>query len=119
VADHPKVFHHVGLLVNEPPGAAGLLFIKSSEEFAGESRFGRDSSNTVILCRGEAKAMGLFGRALFFDCYAGCDDHAGLNGYFGCAEESQIRIFSARAGPTQYCGNTAAARRFGGSAGDR
>ena len=27
VAEHPKVFHHVGLLVNEPPGPAGLLFI--------------------------------------------------------------------------------------------
>ena len=23
VAEHPKVFHHVGLLVNEPPAAAG------------------------------------------------------------------------------------------------
>ena len=27
VAEHPKVFDHVGLLVNEPPGTAGLLFI--------------------------------------------------------------------------------------------
>ena len=27
VAEHPEVFHHVGLLVNEPPGAAGLLLI--------------------------------------------------------------------------------------------
>jgi hypothetical protein len=27
VAEHPKVFHHVGLLTNGPPGAAGLLFI--------------------------------------------------------------------------------------------
>jgi len=26
VAEHPKVFGHVGLLVNEPPGWAGLLF---------------------------------------------------------------------------------------------
>ena len=26
VAEHPKVFDHVGLLVNEPPGTAGLLF---------------------------------------------------------------------------------------------
>ncbi len=26
VAEHPKVFHHVGLLVNEPPSPAGLLF---------------------------------------------------------------------------------------------
>ncbi len=24
---HPKVFDHVGLLRNEPPGTAGLLFI--------------------------------------------------------------------------------------------
>jgi hypothetical protein len=27
VAEHPKVFDHVGLLVNEPPGKAGLFFI--------------------------------------------------------------------------------------------
>ena len=27
VAEHPKVFHHVGLLINEPPSRAGLLFI--------------------------------------------------------------------------------------------
>jgi hypothetical protein len=26
-AKHPKAFHHVGLLVNESPGPAGLLFI--------------------------------------------------------------------------------------------
>jgi hypothetical protein len=27
VAEHPKVFDHVGLLVNEPPGTAELLSI--------------------------------------------------------------------------------------------
>jgi hypothetical protein len=27
VAEHPKVFDHVGLLVNKPPGTAGLPFI--------------------------------------------------------------------------------------------
>ena len=27
VAEHPKASHHVGLLINEPPGAAGLLFM--------------------------------------------------------------------------------------------
>jgi hypothetical protein len=27
VAQHPKVLSHVGLLVNEPPGQAELLFI--------------------------------------------------------------------------------------------
>jgi hypothetical protein len=27
VAEHPEVFDHVGLLINEPPGRAGLLFI--------------------------------------------------------------------------------------------
>jgi hypothetical protein len=27
VADHPEVINHVGLLVNEPTGTAGLLFI--------------------------------------------------------------------------------------------
>ena len=26
VAEHPEVFHHVGLLFNEPPGTAGLPF---------------------------------------------------------------------------------------------
>jgi len=26
-AEHPKAFDHVGLLVNEPPGQAGLPFI--------------------------------------------------------------------------------------------
>jgi len=31
VAEHPKVFHHVGLLIDEPPGPAGLPFIQSSE----------------------------------------------------------------------------------------
>jgi hypothetical protein len=25
--EHPEVFDHVGLLVNEPPGTAGLPFI--------------------------------------------------------------------------------------------
>jgi len=27
VAEHPEAFDHVGLLVNEPPGTAELLFI--------------------------------------------------------------------------------------------
>jgi hypothetical protein len=27
VVAHPEVFDHAGLLVNEPPGTAGLLFI--------------------------------------------------------------------------------------------
>jgi hypothetical protein len=27
IAEHPKVLGHVGLLVNEPPGRTGLLFI--------------------------------------------------------------------------------------------
>jgi hypothetical protein len=26
VAEHPKVFHHVGLLFNKPTGSAGLFF---------------------------------------------------------------------------------------------
>jgi hypothetical protein len=47
-----------------------------------------------------------------------------LDGYAGCAEESQIRDSSVRAGPTQYrkkvgysdSGNSAAPRRFGGRA---
>src|SRR5271165_5876792 len=32
VAEHPQGFDHVGLLVNEPPGPAGLLFIQSSDD---------------------------------------------------------------------------------------
>jgi hypothetical protein len=31
VAEHPEVFHHVGLLIDEPPGKAGLPFIQSSD----------------------------------------------------------------------------------------
>jgi len=31
VTKRPQAFHHVGLLVNEPPGMAGLLFIQSSD----------------------------------------------------------------------------------------
>jgi hypothetical protein len=27
VVEHPEVFDHVGLLINEPPGTAGLPFI--------------------------------------------------------------------------------------------
>jgi len=27
VVEHPEVFHHVGLLINKPPGMAGLPFI--------------------------------------------------------------------------------------------
>jgi hypothetical protein len=27
VVGHPQAFDHVGLLVNKPPGKAGLLFI--------------------------------------------------------------------------------------------
>jgi len=30
-AGYPKGFQHVGLLFNEPPGSAGLLFIQSSD----------------------------------------------------------------------------------------
>jgi uncharacterized protein YbcI len=31
VAEYPKVFDHVGLLVNKPPGQAGLPFVSSSD----------------------------------------------------------------------------------------
>jgi hypothetical protein len=31
VAEHPEVFCRVGLLFNEPPELAGLLFIQSSD----------------------------------------------------------------------------------------
>jgi len=33
VSEHPEVFDHVGLLVNGPPGTAGLPFIQSSDDF--------------------------------------------------------------------------------------
>jgi hypothetical protein len=32
VVEHPKVFGHVGLLFNKPPGKAELLFIQSSDQ---------------------------------------------------------------------------------------
>jgi hypothetical protein len=32
VVEHPEAFDHVGLLANEPPGQAGLLFISSSDD---------------------------------------------------------------------------------------
>ena len=32
VVKHPEAFDHVGLLCNEPPGQAGLLFILSSDD---------------------------------------------------------------------------------------
>ena len=32
VIERPQAFDHVGLLCNEPPGMAGLLFIQSSED---------------------------------------------------------------------------------------
>ena len=31
VAEHPEVFRHVGLLIDGPPGLAGLPFIQSSD----------------------------------------------------------------------------------------
>ena len=31
VAEHPEGFDHVGILVNQPPGTAGLPFIESSD----------------------------------------------------------------------------------------
>ena len=33
VVEHPEVFGHAGLLVNEPPGQTGLPFISSSDNF--------------------------------------------------------------------------------------
>jgi hypothetical protein len=32
MGEHAKVFHHVGLLVNEPSSDAGVPFIKSSDK---------------------------------------------------------------------------------------
>jgi hypothetical protein len=33
VAEHPQVFDHAGLLIDEPSGRAELLFIESSDDF--------------------------------------------------------------------------------------
>jgi hypothetical protein len=38
MVEHPLVFDHAGLLANEPPGKAGLLFIKSSDIISKECR---------------------------------------------------------------------------------
>jgi hypothetical protein len=32
VVEHPEVFDHVGILVNRPPGTAGLPFSSSSDD---------------------------------------------------------------------------------------
>jgi hypothetical protein len=40
VVEHPEVFDHVGLLVDGPPGGAGLPFVQSSDEFEVKSFFG-------------------------------------------------------------------------------
>jgi hypothetical protein len=45
VVKHPKVLNHVGLLCNEPPGAAGLPFIKSSEIGCRTGRLVRSGSS--------------------------------------------------------------------------
>jgi hypothetical protein len=37
VAEHYRVSHHVGLLVNEPPGPAGLPFVQSSDDSGSSS----------------------------------------------------------------------------------
>jgi hypothetical protein len=41
VVEHPWVLLHVGLLFNEPPGPAGLLFIESSDDIDRDSGCGR------------------------------------------------------------------------------
>jgi hypothetical protein len=35
VLEDPEVFQHVGLLINQPPGFSGLLFIESSDFLCG------------------------------------------------------------------------------------
>ncbi len=53
VAEHPKVFRHVGLLFNEPSGRTSLLFNQSSGELrapkANLSCFNRISKFKVIM----------------------------------------------------------------------
>jgi hypothetical protein len=55
--DTLKAFHHVGLLVNEPPGPAGLPFIESSDDFDPSSYRSRlpvrsSSISSLIVARG-------------------------------------------------------------------
>jgi hypothetical protein len=59
VVEHPEVFDHVGLLVNEPSSYAGMLFIKSSDESMEREEC---SSNSTISLYGYRwmKAMRLF-----------------------------------------------------------
>ena len=49
VTERPGAFHHVGLLVNEPPDSAGLLFIQSANVFD------RAISASHMVYRGSAK----------------------------------------------------------------
>ncbi len=58
VAEHPEVLSHVGLLVNEPPGQAELLFTSHPTTDLSRNRRSsrRLSASEPILQRGWAKA---------------------------------------------------------------
>ncbi len=50
--EHPGAFDHVGLLVKEPPGQAGLLFISSSDNLHSSfygSRLPVPASSLILL----------------------------------------------------------------------
>ena len=71
MAEHPEAFDHVGLLVNEPPGPAGLPFISSSDDL--HSSFHRSrrpvpagSLMTFIVSRGSAIASEMFCVFLYY-----------------------------------------------------
>ena len=60
-----KAFHHVGLLVNEPPGPAGLPFIESSDDLDPSSYRSRlpvrtSSISLLIVCAGREKQVNYF-----------------------------------------------------------
>ena len=72
MVEHPEAFDHVGLLVNEPPGQAGLLFISSSDD--SHSSFHRSrlplptgSLIPLIVSRGSEIASEMFLVSLYYE----------------------------------------------------
>ncbi len=64
VAEHPKVFDHVGLLASEPPGMAGLLSIESSDKLNRSSSeakvnlaYGSPDHSIIRPCSAERKRV--------------------------------------------------------------
>ena len=69
MAKHPQVLNHVGLLFNEPPGRAGLPFIKSSENLDRSRRMvRRGSTHWRIVHHRLAKGSQIPGKQVGFVC---------------------------------------------------